>query len=383
MRWPVRVALVVLFCCGVAACAVFLVLSAIDPEKQTVHRSRRSSSSPRGAGDSASRSAPLEDEDTQRKSDAIFLDRDKIEDGGFGMAASYTGSIQDHRSLRELREAIQARGRVGLATLRAECDRLRIGSQTPGEELAQAGRLFYELGLIEMYEGLFPEATTSFQRSLEIGSSARIPSKVRADLMALLGIVALRRGEVDNCIACVGPSSCIFPIAHEAVHTQQAGSRDAVRQFTAYLDQWPGDLRIRWLLNIAYMTLGEYPEKVPPKYLIPLDTFRSKLDVGRFDNVALRVGLTAGGQTWPAGASSTTSRATGCPTSSRPRSTPTGERPCSSTGVTAHSRTGPPPPALATSVCPECRPRRLRQRRQPRRAAAARGAGSSRCGSRC
>ncbi len=38
------------------------------------------------------------------------------------MASEYTGSIQDSRSLRELREAIQARGRVGLATLRAECD---------------------------------------------------------------------------------------------------------------------------------------------------------------------------------------------------------------------------------------------------------------------
>ena len=81
--------------------------------------------------------------------------------------------------------------------------------------------------------------------------------------MALLGIVALRRGEVDNCIGCVGPSSCIFPIAHEAVHTQQSGSREAVRRFTAYLDEWPGDLRVRWLLNIAYMTLGEYPGQGP------------------------------------------------------------------------------------------------------------------------
>ncbi len=42
--------------------------------------------------------------------------------------------------------------------------------------------------------------------------------------------------------------------------------------FSAYLDEWPGDLRVRWLLNIAAMTLGEYPEKVPPRFLIPVGT---------------------------------------------------------------------------------------------------------------
>ena len=50
---------------------------------------------------------------------------------------------------------------------------------------------------------------------------------------------------------------------------------------------------MRWLLNIAYMTLGDYPDRVPAKYLIPLEPFRSKIDVGRFSNVAARVGLDA------------------------------------------------------------------------------------------
>jgi hypothetical protein len=39
------------------------------------------------------------------------------------------------------------------------------------------------------------------------------------------------------------------------------------------------------------MTLGEYPQRVPAAYLIPLDRFRSKLDVGRFDNIATAAGL--------------------------------------------------------------------------------------------
>ena len=82
-----------------------------------------------------------------------------------------------------------------------------------------------------------------------------------------------------------------LPDRTEAVHLQQAGSREAIRHFTAYLEEWPGDLRVRWLLNLAYMTLGEYPQNVPPAYLIPLDRFRSKIDVGRFANVASQAGL--------------------------------------------------------------------------------------------
>ena len=92
-----------------------------------------------------------------------------------------------------------------------------------------------------------------------------------------------------------------LPDRAEAVHLQQAGSREAVRHFTAYLDEWPGDLRVRWLLNLAYMTLGEYPQNVPPAYLIPLDRFRSKIDVGRFANVASQAGLGLRGPTLAGG----------------------------------------------------------------------------------
>ena len=93
----------------------------------------------------------------------------------------------------------------------------------------------------------------------------------------------------------MGPSSCIFPISRAAFHQNQEGSREAVHWFTEYLREWPRDLRVIWLLNIAYMTLGEYPEKVPPQFLISVDLFRSKLDVGRFENVAPVVGLTVRG----------------------------------------------------------------------------------------
>jgi hypothetical protein len=177
------------------------------------------------------------DHDAQGKSEAISLDPDKIEDGGLGIASVYNGSIQDYLSLGELRAPIQARGRVRLAVLRAECDHIQIGSKMSKEQAVQAGRVLDESGLVAMYAGRGQEASTSFQKALEIGRSTGIPSRVRSDLMALLGIVALRRGEIENCIACVGPSSGIFPVVTEAVHTQELGSREASDRFTACLDE--------------------------------------------------------------------------------------------------------------------------------------------------
>jgi len=142
-----------------------------------------------------------------------------------------------------------------------------------------------------MYDGRLVEAKSWLDRALKLSGTPGVAPLDRAYLRALLGIAALRRGEIENCLECLGPSSCIFPIDRAAVHQIQRGSREAIEQFTAYLEEWPGDLRIRWLLNLAYMTLGEYPEKVPSAFLIPLERFRSKLDVGRFENVAPRAGL--------------------------------------------------------------------------------------------
>jgi hypothetical protein len=122
-----------------------------------------------------------------------------------------------------------------------------------------------------MHEGKLAEAAIWLDRALTLSRRPEASPDVQAGLHALLGIAALRRGEIENCLECLGPSSCIFPLEHEAVHLQQAGSREAVKQFTAYLEWAPGDLRVRWLLNLAYMTLGEYPEKVPPAFSLLAD----------------------------------------------------------------------------------------------------------------
>ncbi len=153
-----------------------------------------------------------------------------------------------------------------------------------------------------MYEGRFGEASSRFREVVELDEAAKFPPQIRQEMTVLRGVLALRRGELDNCIACLGPSSCIFPIAPEAVHERQAGSREAIRYFAEYLRDRPDDVRVRWLLNLAYMTVGEYPEKVPADQLIPIDHFRSTLDPGHFANVAPTAGLTVRGPNQAGGA---------------------------------------------------------------------------------
>jgi hypothetical protein len=111
-------------------------------------------------------------------------------------------------------------------------------------------------------------------------------------IMFFQGVAALRRGENENCIMCRGESSCILPISAAAVHQKPKGSRLAIKHFSEYLNAIPDDLEAQWLLNVAHMTLGEYPDKVDARYLIRLDKFlQSEVDIGRFRDIGELVGV--------------------------------------------------------------------------------------------
>lgn len=106
------------------------------------------------------------------------------------------------------------------------------------------------------------------------------------------GLTGLRLGETENCVHCRGTSACILPFDRAAVHQFPRGSRLAVQHFTEYLKEFPDDLEVRWLLNLAHMTLGQYPEKVDPRYRISLDKLaQSKFNIGEFQDISYLTGL--------------------------------------------------------------------------------------------
>ena len=285
MKRLLQFAFVGIFCL-VAVAGTLAWLMSLDP-------SRRRPSSPVVASGPSPRksvltpSTPAPPSERPATFDVIL---EGFEDGGFSTAGRYMAPIRDPGSLKELAEAVRGRGRRGIAELEAKLD-ARPGDAPPGEQALQRAQWLKSLGLLHMYQGEFREAESSLEKALDLCKAQGLPAKSRTDLMALLGIVALRRGEIENCLECLGPSSCLFPIEAAAVHQKQAGSRAAFRWFTKYLEEKPRDLRAIWLLNLAAMTLGEYPDGVPSANRIPLGPFASSIDVGRFENVASLVGL--------------------------------------------------------------------------------------------
>ena len=88
-------------------------------------------------------------------------------------------------------------------------------------------------------------------------------------LKVQLALAYLRAGERTNCVMNHTAETCIFPIQGAGIHKLPDGSRGAIHVYEKLLKAHPDNLEYRWLLNIAYMTLGEYPSKVPSAYLLP------------------------------------------------------------------------------------------------------------------
>lgn len=110
-------------------------------------------------------------------------------------------------------------------------------------------------------------------------------------LPMLIGLAYLQQAETENCVECHTHQSCLFPIEAGGIHTFPAGARSAIPYFQEVLNRHPDDLTARWLLNLAYMLVGEHPQGVPSEHLIPAAVLRSTAEFPRFVDVAAELGV--------------------------------------------------------------------------------------------
>ncbi len=118
-----------------------------------------------------------------------------------------------------------------------------------------------------------------------------LPPPAAHQLGEWLALSYLRLGEQENCAHNHGQKSCIFPIRASGVHHMTRGAEGAVREYTALLQADPADDQSRWLLNVAYMQLGRYPQDVPKNLLIPESLFDSEARIGDFPDIAMMAGV--------------------------------------------------------------------------------------------
>jgi len=147
-----------------------------------------------------------------------------------------------------------------------------------GNELLRAGEPLEAIGRLENVRAALGSADLASNEALQ-------------DVTLLLAVAWLRLGEQENCALDHNLDSCLLPIQGGGVHALDRGSRGAVRELERYLRAVPDDVIARWLLNIAAMTLAEYPDGVAPEWRIDPATFASDHDIGRFFDVAPAVGV--------------------------------------------------------------------------------------------
>ncbi len=213
--------------------------------------------------------------------------RKPIDTSGFGPIMGMLPRWSPRASLEEIAQCWKEPGHQIIARLESQAG----GSPDRGTEPALSRLL--QLAALHASEG---EAKRAYERLEEARALlARDEPLARRWLYSVIyfqGVVALRRGETENCVECRGESSCILPISEAAIHKIPAGSRLAIARFREYLERFPSDLGVKWLLNIAHMTLGEYPARVDPRFLLALDGYtKSEFDIGRFRDVGHLVGV--------------------------------------------------------------------------------------------
>lgn len=155
--------------------------------------------------------------------------------------------------------------------------------------------LMARLGLALVDYGNIDEGIEKLKQAYKIYDSPRFPKNTLGELAYAMGVAYMRMGETDNCCAINVADSCIIPFSESAIHSERRGSETAIKFFKQSVNT-EGVLpvtkyRSMWLMNLAFMTLGEYPDKVPSDYLIPESVFKSEISFPKFKNVALDVGV--------------------------------------------------------------------------------------------
>ena len=217
-----------------------------------------------------------------------------------GQPATSSGGTQSdgHARMVQLLAQIAARTPPGYPWVQDLEGARRALSEEP-QDLDLEKKLLARVSLArkERLLGNTQKAIDLFRQAYEM--TPDLPVAKRAGYLGILafdlGVSYLRLGENQNCLALHTGDVCILPLSASAVHRNPEGSRNAILYFESIVRGTPKSAPIhissKWLLNLAYMTVGEYPGGVPPDVLIGPHHFSSKVKFPRFRNVAPRLGL--------------------------------------------------------------------------------------------
>ena len=196
---------------------------------------------------------------------------------------------QDLQSVCDAQTQTEEAAMTGALRAVARVTAVPADARVPTEEASA----YFTLGQMYAYYGEMAQSVEQLERALAVASdparAGTFPPQAITILEQSLAVANLRRGELDNCLIDHNAERCIFPISAKGVHQQRLGSQQAITYLTRGLERTPDNLELKWLLNVAHMTLGQHPGGVPPEHLIRGTA--AAADVPRFADAAHQAGL--------------------------------------------------------------------------------------------
>ena len=114
------------------------------------------------------------------------------------------------------------------------------------------------------------------------------------EILEQLAVTSLKLGELDNRVNPSARLVCTLPLGNAQGYENMGGSTRAIDYFLRLLELDPDNVKYRWLLNVAHMTLGTYPAGVvPERFVIARELLATDYQIGRFEEIASEVGLNA------------------------------------------------------------------------------------------
>jgi hypothetical protein len=198
------------------------------------------------------------------------------------------GWEQDLHAICNARENSLAQGISGLEKLTA--DESQMERKSPYDAI----QTHYALAQLFAYEGKMDRAVQEWETAYKLATIS-VPAGI-AQLTEVLGVAYLHKSEMENDAYEKPGARCLFPPQKATCYRQTKDSEKAIEYLTNYLKmtpERPDAVQVKWLLNLAYSTLGKYPAGVPSKYLVPESAFATppQEDVPRWTDVATQIGL--------------------------------------------------------------------------------------------
>ncbi len=140
--------------------------------------------------------------------------------------------------------------------------------------------------------GEVDESIALLTEAVELAERSMPDSRDRIGALEELAVAYMKRGEIQNCVSPEGRLVCALPLDPTYTHEDSDSVSRAIGILEGLLVQEPENVRRRWLLNIAHMARGTYPDGVSEEFRVPPSAFAPEHDLGgRFREVAADIGI--------------------------------------------------------------------------------------------